>query len=95
MQTTAVAQLKATLSKYLLIVKSGEEVMVTERGKPIAKMIPVKRGEITTYMADMERAGIMKVGTGQIPPNFWDRPCPKDPKGRGRKALLQEREKGR
>ena len=37
MKTAKVSELKASLSKYVAHVKSGEEVLVTERGKPVAK----------------------------------------------------------
>jgi len=40
MKTAAVSKLKAGLSEYLARVKAGEEVIVTERGKPIAKIVP-------------------------------------------------------
>ena len=41
MKTTPVAQLKATLSEQLARVKAGEEIVVTERGRPIAKIVPI------------------------------------------------------
>ncbi len=40
MKTTTVSKLKASLSEYLRSVKAGEEVLVTERGRPIAKLTP-------------------------------------------------------
>ncbi len=41
MKTAAIADLKARLSDYLNQVKSGTEVLVTDRGKPVARIIPV------------------------------------------------------
>ncbi len=41
MKSASVSKLKATLSACLAWVKAGEEVMITERGKPIAKIIPL------------------------------------------------------
>jgi len=46
MKTAAVSELKALLSKYLSKVKAGEEVVVTDRGRPIAKIVPIKRAEM-------------------------------------------------
>jgi prevent-host-death family protein len=43
METAAISKLKASLSEYLSKVKAGEKVLVTERGKPIAKIIPQYR----------------------------------------------------
>ena len=43
MKSAAVSKLKATLSEHLARVKAGEEVVVTERGKPIARIVPLGR----------------------------------------------------
>lgn len=42
MRTAGVAELKAKLSEHLDLVKRGEEVLITERGQPIAKLVPVE-----------------------------------------------------
>ncbi|MFQ5520338.1 MAG: type II toxin-antitoxin system Phd/YefM family antitoxin, partial [Candidatus Methylomirabilia bacterium] len=47
MKLANVAKLKATLSEYLARVKAGEEVIVTERGKPIARIVPFTRDSST------------------------------------------------
>ncbi|MEW6544266.1 MAG: type II toxin-antitoxin system prevent-host-death family antitoxin [Nitrospirota bacterium] len=39
MKSATVSKLKATLSEHLAKVKAGGEVLVTERGKPIAKIV--------------------------------------------------------
>ena len=36
-----VAQLKARLSEYLRQVKDGSEVVITERGVPVARLVPL------------------------------------------------------
>jgi hypothetical protein len=46
-------------------------------------------------MASMEKRGLIKLGAGKIPKDFWGIPKPKDPGGSVLKALLEEREKGR
>lgn len=66
-KVTSVTTLKASLSAYLSLVKAGEEVLVTERGRPIARLVP--------YQSDPEhegsrldrlyRDGILKPGNGQ------------------------------
>ena len=45
MKTAKVSELKASIREYLSKVKAGEEVIVTDRGKPVAKIIPLKRGD--------------------------------------------------
>ncbi|TAN44650.1 MAG: type II toxin-antitoxin system prevent-host-death family antitoxin [Nitrospirae bacterium] len=97
MKTAAVSEMKASLSEYLLKVKAGEEVIVTDRGRPIAKLVPIERGDenIPAHLLSLEKAGLAKIGKGKIPKGFWDLPRPKDPKDRALKVLLQEREDSR
>ena len=97
MKTAAVSELKALLSSYLSKVKAGEEVIVTDRGRPIAKIIPMKRAdtEIPAHLLSLERAGLVRIGTNTLPADFWDMPRPKDKRGLALKALLKERAEGR
>ena len=94
-KTATVSQLKASLSKYLRRVKAGEEVVVTERGHPVAKLVPVGRGveALAEQLQRMVREGRVRLGSGQLGKVFWDLPRPADPKGLVLKALLEEREK--
>ena len=96
MKTATVSKLKASLSAYLRQVKAGEEVLVTERGRPIAKLAPAVGSEtLPEHLIEMEKQGLIKRGSGNLPKGFWDLPRPKDPKGLVLKALLEEREEGR
>lgn len=97
MKSAAVSKLKASLSEYLARVKAGEEVIVTERGKPIAKLVPLRRDQagIPPHLIEMARAGLIKLGSGKFPKGFWKMPHPADPTGAGVKAVLEERESGR
>ncbi len=97
MKTAAVSELKALLSKYLTKVKAGEEIVVTDRGKPIAKIVPINRTdmEISPHLLSLERAGLARIGKSNLPENFWRMPRPKDRKGAALKALLEERKEGR
>ena len=42
MSTVGVRELKNRLTRYLSQTKQGEEIVVTERGKPIALLMPIK-----------------------------------------------------
>lgn len=97
MKSAAVSELKALLSKYLSNVKAGEEVVVTDRGKPIAKIVPIKRNDldIPPHLLMLERAGLARIGTSALPDGFWELRRPSDQKGLARKALLSERGEGR
>jgi prevent-host-death family protein len=97
MRQASISQLKATLRAYLAWVKAGEEVIVTERGTPIAKIVPVAEAPrvLPTSLAALAQAGLVRPGSGQVPDEVWTLPRPKDPRGLGRQALEEERETGR
>jgi prevent-host-death family protein len=96
MKRAAVSTLKATLSACLAKVKAGDEVLVVERGKPIAKLVPLSKGSHENdTLRDLARAGLVRLGTGKLPAGFWKLPRPKDRKRRGLQALLADRAEGR
>ncbi|WP_447974958.1 type II toxin-antitoxin system Phd/YefM family antitoxin [Nitrospira sp. Kam-Ns4a] len=97
MKSAAVSRLKASLSEYLAKVKVGEEVIVTERGKPIAKIVPIRYDErqFPPHLLELARAGLVRLGAGKLPPGFWKLPRPKDPEGKVLQALLEERAEDR
>ena len=95
MKTATVSKLKASLSEYLRRVKAGEEVLVTERGKPIAKLTPaVNLQAFPEQLVEMEKQGLLRLNSGKLPKGFWELPRPRDPRGLVKKAVLQEREEG-
>ena len=95
MKTTTVSKLKASLSEYLRSVKAGEEVLITERGRPVGKITPaVSSNLLPDHLVEMEKQGLVKIGSGKLPKGFWNLPRPKDPKGLVLKTVLREREEG-
>jgi prevent-host-death family protein len=67
-RTTSVVQLKAHLSEYLRLVKAGGELLVTERGVPIARVVPLDEAERkSTRRLRLARAGLVKPGRGRVP----------------------------
>jgi prevent-host-death family protein len=96
MKTAAVSEIKARLSKYLTRVKAGEEVLITDRGTPIARLLPISRSRtMKDAMTSMEKRGLIRLGSGKLPKDFWKIPKPEDPEGLILRALLEDREKGR
>lgn len=93
-KSAAVARLKAALSEYLARVKAGEEVIVTERGRPIARIVPLSH-DAEAGLAELARAGLIRIGSGRLPRGFWRLPRPATPRGAGVKALLNERRDAR
>jgi prevent-host-death family protein len=95
MKTAAVARLKAELSRYLRLVKSGEEILVTEHRIPVARLVPIDSGVgADDDLRDLERQGLLRLGRGKLPKDFWRHRRARDPKGLLRKAILEERESG-
>jgi len=97
MKTVSIVGLKASLSRYLAAVKAGEEVVVTERGRPIARISPISStgGDEEESLQRLETRGLLRVGSKRFPRGFWSVPLPADPQGEVRKALLEERKEGR
>lgn len=96
MQTAAVAELKASLSEYLGRVKAGEEILVTDRGIPVAKVVPLKRGQdISSRMVSMEKSGKVQIGRNRLAESFWSIPRPDDLEAVARSFLADEREENR
>jgi prevent-host-death family protein len=95
MQTTGVARLKAHLSHYLTQVKSGQEVVVTERGRPVAKLVPLQGESRGSRRERLIRAGTLIPGRGRIRPSLL-RPLKGPRLGDAVvRELLAEREEGR
>jgi hypothetical protein len=44
-------------------------------------------------LIEMEKQGLIKLGSGKLPKGFWELPRPTDPKGLVAKAVLRKREK--
>lgn len=96
MKIAGVSKLKAYLSDYLNQVKAGTEVLITDRGKPVARLVPIARTKAAKEsLTRMEKQGLIKLGSGRLPKDFWTLPRPEDPKGLVRRALIEEREEGR
>ena len=62
MNRVSISELKAKLSEYLEAVRAGEEVIVTDRGRPVARIAPVSGPE------DSESRLHMLIRTGQARP---------------------------
>lgn len=94
MKSAAISKVKASLSQYLGFVKNGEEVLVTERGKPVAKIVPVGSTG-SAGLQEMEKEGLIRRGPGRLPGSFWKLLPPEDSEGVGLNHLLKERQDGR
>jgi prevent-host-death family protein len=97
MTTVSVARLKARLSEFLAIVRGGDDVVITDRGRPVALLTALDPGEHGGRLAELVRAGIVR------PPRrgraaetrVGAHPAFEDPHGHLLSALLEERQEGR
>lgn len=57
-----IRELKNGLSRYIERVRAGEEVIVTDRGRPVARLSPVDAS--TDRLADLVAEGLVRAPTG-------------------------------
>jgi antitoxin (DNA-binding transcriptional repressor) of toxin-antitoxin stability system len=80
MKRAAVSTLKAALSACLAKLKAGNEVLIIEQGKPIAKLVPLSKvSHESETRWDLARTGLVRLGTDSLPAGFWKLTRPKDP----------------
>ncbi|MGA2820229.1 MAG: type II toxin-antitoxin system prevent-host-death family antitoxin [Anaerolineales bacterium] len=65
--TVGVRELKSRLSEYLRRVKQGETIVVTERGKPVGRLIP--QGQtLEERLAELDQAGLIRWSGKRLSP---------------------------
>jgi antitoxin (DNA-binding transcriptional repressor) of toxin-antitoxin stability system len=103
MKKAKIAELRNGLSRYLDHVRAGGTVLVYDRDKPIAEIVPVTKGKAVSKqdrdeerLARLERKGAITRGTGDLDAWFKTHKPIKIPEGASvLQALLEERESGR
>jgi len=92
----SISILKARLSQYLAAVKAGEEVIVTERGRPVARITAVSPDGVPEgRLARLVREGRVRPPTETAASGQRGDAPPPDPEGRSLQLLLDERAEGR
>ncbi len=98
MKSVNVADLKDNLSAYLNRVVQGEEVVIRNRKKPIAKIVP-----FTSEDSDAEDLALAAEGKLRLPEkrmterawkSFWSMPAPRVPLKKIVRAVLKDRDEG-
>lgn len=97
MTRVSITELKAKLSEHLAAVRAGEEVIVTDRGQPIARLGPVEGAdEMESRLTSLVRAGRLRPPiTPTLDVAEMVSVAAEDPDGLGLKSLLEERRSGR
>jgi prevent-host-death family protein len=93
MKTATITEAKNGLSALIDRVRAGESILITDRGIPVAVLEPApKQIDIEERLARLERAGIIRRGTGGPPLDLILRPGPRTTDGSSVvEALLEER----
>ncbi len=60
MAQVGVRELKDRLSGYLKRAQSGEEILVTERGRSVARIVPAKTSSLKRALEPMLREGAVR-----------------------------------
>ena len=99
MKRAKIAELKNNLSRYLDYVKAGGSVLVLDRDRPVAQIVPLsgpgpaRSGSDDARLARLERRGLIRRGTGGLP-EWFGRHRPARLRGSVLKDLLAERKSG-
>lgn len=90
MRSVTVSVLKAELAQHLRDVKAGEELLITERGTPIARVLPFI--PVADDLAVLVARGVVRPAAEPLSESFFDLPIGNDPKGLLRAAAARDRE---
>lgn len=93
MRTVNVADLKDRLSAYLRQVREGEEILVKDRTRPIALIVPLSARE--SGDADVEAlvaSGRARPAQASLSSAFWALPAPRIPVARASRAVTADRD---
>ena len=68
MRTVGSRELKNRLGRYLGIVRKGESVLITDRGKPVARLVSANEhatgpGTVDEILCKLETAGHLRTAT--------------------------------
>ena len=78
MRAVNIGDLKNNLSRYLNAVRKGEELVVKDRNKPIARIVPFNVADDDSELADLISLGMARPPKTRqpFPKSFWTDPLP-------------------
>lgn len=96
MKEARISDVKNHLSRYLALVRRGETVRILDRDRPVAHIVPIAQAAAgrpvgAEALAEMERKGLIRRGSGRLDAEILNRDPPGRPCG-VLAALLEERE---
>jgi prevent-host-death family protein len=66
-----IADLRNRLTQYLKEVRAGGEIIVRDRQRPIAKIVPLAVDDESTAEVALVAAGLMRKADRPLSPSFW------------------------
>lgn len=92
MKSANIAELKNRLSKYLAEVKRGEQILVSDRNIPFAKIVPLdETDDHDAEMGVLIAQGLIIPAKNKLPESFWEEDLPFVEGNRAIEVLLEER----
>ena len=81
MKTVGIRELKNRLSVYVRAAEAGDVVLVTDRGRVVAELVPPgyegRRPDVPPGLLELVRRDGLRLPTAQVDPALFDRPRPK------------------
>lgn len=78
MKSVSIAELKDHLSLYLSRVKAGEEIVICDRDRAVARLVPMRKGDDDDgQLAVLATKGLIRLGEGPLDDEFWKLPAPR------------------
>ena len=71
MRSTNIADLRDHLTQYLKEVRAGEEIIVRDRQRPIAKIVPLRFGDGADEDQALVADGLMRKADRPLRSSFW------------------------
>jgi prevent-host-death family protein len=98
MKKASITEAKNRLSALIDGLKAGSPVLIVDRGRPVARLEPVKsgEGEQDGRLSRLVRDGIVRLGRGRVARKlFTDQPPRPRRNASAVAALIDERREGR
>jgi prevent-host-death family protein len=97
MRSVNIAELKNRLSAYITFARAGEEVIIRDRNRPVAKLVPFVTEGLSPDDMELVAKGLMKLPERPMDWEAFSRlPLPRARRGASlTRALLEEREESR
>jgi prevent-host-death family protein len=76
MKTVSISEAKNRLSTYIDRVRRGETVVITDRGRPVARLAPLESGtkaSVDSRLVELARLGLVRLPT-RPPPKKLPKP---------------------